>query len=95
VPLNRFTTVKTQPVRPDNMAWKRNGLFLAITNTAEMTNDATFHNGIVQWVDFRLIRSHCAIAELLRIAQLRKNSPSKRFIEVVTVRLQRTWILQK
>jgi hypothetical protein len=48
-----------------NMAWERNGLFLSIANTAEMTDDATFHNGTVQRTDFKLIRSHCAIAELL------------------------------
>jgi hypothetical protein len=46
-----------------------------------MTDNATFHNGTVQRVDFRLIHSHCAIAELLQIAQLRKNSPFTRFTE--------------
>jgi hypothetical protein len=30
-----------------------------------MTDDATFHNGTVQRVYFRFIRSHYAIAELL------------------------------
>jgi hypothetical protein len=50
------------------MAWKRNGLFLAITDTAEMADDATFHNGTVQQADLRLIHSHYDIAELLRIA---------------------------
>jgi hypothetical protein len=57
------------------MVWERNGLFPTITNTAKMTDDATFHNGTVQQADFRLIRSHRAVAKLLQIAQLRKNSP--------------------
>jgi hypothetical protein len=77
------------------VARKRNGMFFAIIDTAGTTDDATFHNGIVQQADFRLIRSYCAIAELLQIAQLRKNSPSTRFTEDITVHLQRTQILQK
>jgi hypothetical protein len=72
-----------------------NGLFLAITDTAEMTDNATFYNGTVQRADFRLIRLHCAIAELLQIAQLRKNLPSTRFTEDITVRHKRTQILHK
>jgi hypothetical protein len=60
-----------------------------------MTDNATFHNGTMQWAYFRLIRSHCAIAELLQIAQFRKNSPSTKFTEDVTVCHKRTRILQK
>jgi hypothetical protein len=35
---------------------------------AKMTDDATFHNDTVQRVDFRLIHSHCVVAELLQLA---------------------------
>jgi hypothetical protein len=54
------------------MAWKRNGLFFAITDTAEMTGDTIFHNGIVQRAYTRLIRSHYAIDELLQITETQK-----------------------
>jgi hypothetical protein len=37
-----------------------------------MTDDATFNNGTVQRVDFKLIRSHYAVTKLLQLAQLRK-----------------------
>jgi hypothetical protein len=69
--------------------------FLTITDTIEMTDDATFHNCTVQRANFRLIHSHYDITELLRIAQLRKNSASTKSTEDVTVRLQRARILQK
>jgi hypothetical protein len=77
------------------VAWERNGLFLAITDMAEKTDDATFHNDTVQRVDFRLIHSHYAIAELLQIAQLRKNLPFTRITEDITERCQRTRIFKK
>jgi hypothetical protein len=77
------------------VAWERNGLSLAITDMAEVTDDATFHNGIVQRADFRLIRSHYVVAELLQIAQLRKNSPFTRNIEDVTDHCQKTRTFQK
>jgi hypothetical protein len=60
-----------------------------------MTDDATFHNGIVQRADFRLIRSHCIVAELLQMAQPKKNSPFIWNTEAVTDRCQRTRIIQK
>jgi hypothetical protein len=50
----------------------------------KMTDDVTFHNGTVQRADFRLIRSHYVVAELLQIAQLKKNSPFTRITEDVT-----------
>jgi hypothetical protein len=49
------------------MAWERNDLFTAITDTAEMTDDTPFHNSTVQWVDLRLIhrvtRQSCYITQ--------------------------------
>jgi hypothetical protein len=57
-----------------------------------MTDAATFHNGTVQRADFRLICSHCAVAKLLQLAQLRKNSPFARYTEDITKRYQRTRI---
>jgi hypothetical protein len=67
-PLNRFTTVKCGPPGPLNAAWERNGPSLAITDTAKMMGDTTFHNGTVQRTNFRLIHSHCVVTELLQIA---------------------------
>jgi hypothetical protein len=37
-----------------------------------VTDCTPFHNGTIQRADFRLIRSHCAIAELLQLVQTQK-----------------------
>jgi hypothetical protein len=70
------------------VAWERNGPFFAIIDTTETTDDPTFHNGIVQRADFRLISSHYSVDELLQIAQPRKNSPFTRITENVAERYQ-------
>jgi hypothetical protein len=40
----------------------------------------------VQWADFKLIRSHYAVTNLLQLAQLRKKLPFTRITEDVTER---------